>query len=68
MISLRTMMVLVLVFGGWLGWFVRRVQVQRDAVAAVEKSGRIGRLRPRVAKWRLQSLSTLVDSRVAGRR
>jgi hypothetical protein len=39
MISLRTMMILVLVFGGWLGWFVRRVQVQQDAVAAVKNAG-----------------------------
>ena len=39
MISLRTMMILVLVFGAWLGWFVRRVQVQQDAVAAIKKAG-----------------------------
>ena len=39
MISLRSMMILVLVFGGWLGWFVRRVQVQHDAVAAVKNAG-----------------------------
>ena len=39
MISLRTMMILVLVFGGWLGWFVRRVQIQQDAVAAVKNAG-----------------------------
>jgi hypothetical protein len=39
MFSLRTMMILVLVFGGWLGWFVRSVQVQRDAVAAVKNAG-----------------------------
>jgi Leucine Rich repeat len=38
-ISLRSMMILVLVFGGWLGWFVRRVQVQHDAVAAVKNAG-----------------------------
>jgi hypothetical protein len=39
MISLRSMMILVLVFGGWLGWFVRRVQVRHDAVAAVKNAG-----------------------------
>jgi hypothetical protein len=39
LISLRAMMILVLVVGGWLGWFVRRVQVQRDAVAAVTNAG-----------------------------
>ena len=33
------MMILVLVFGAWLGWFVRRVQVQKDAVAAIQKAG-----------------------------
>ena len=39
MFSLRSMMIAVLVFGGWLGWFVRRVQVQQDAVAAVKNAG-----------------------------
>ena len=37
--SVRTMMVLVLVLGGWLGWIVHRAHVQRDAVAAIQKSG-----------------------------
>jgi hypothetical protein len=39
MISLRTMMILVLAFGAWLDWFVRRVQVQKDAVAAIKNAG-----------------------------
>jgi hypothetical protein len=35
----RTMLVLVLVTGGWLGWFVRSARIQHDAVAAVERGG-----------------------------
>ena len=38
-ISLRAMMLLVLVFGSWLGWFVRSVRVQQNAVAAIKKAG-----------------------------
>jgi hypothetical protein len=37
--SLRGLIVLVLVFGGWLGWLVRTAHVQRDAVAAIRKAG-----------------------------
>jgi hypothetical protein len=32
-------MVLVLIFGGELGWIVHRTQVQRDAVAAIGRAG-----------------------------
>src|SRR5262245_47525071 len=32
-------MILVLVLGGTLGWFVRRAHVQRDAVTAIVRSG-----------------------------
>ena len=32
-------LLLILVFGCWLGWYVPRVQVQRDAVAAIRKAG-----------------------------
>ena len=39
MISLRSMMFLVLVFGAWLGWYVRKVQIQQKAVAAVKNAG-----------------------------
>ncbi len=37
--SLRGLVVLVLVLGGALGWIVSRVEVQRRAVAVIEKSG-----------------------------
>jgi internalin A len=37
--SVRGMIVLVLVIGGWLGLIVRSARVQRDAVAAIEKAG-----------------------------
>ena len=33
--SVRGMIVLVLVLGGWLGWIVRSARIQRDAVAAI---------------------------------
>ena len=37
--SVRGMIVLVLVVGGWLGWIVRSARIQREAVAAIEKAG-----------------------------
>jgi Leucine Rich repeat len=37
--SVRGVIVLVFVIGGWLGWFVRGARIQRDAVAAIEKAG-----------------------------
>ena len=37
--SLRGLIVLVLLIGGWLGWIVRNAQVQREAVAAIERAG-----------------------------
>jgi hypothetical protein len=37
--SVRGLIVIVLVIGGWLGWLVRGVRIQRDAVAAITKSG-----------------------------
>jgi hypothetical protein len=38
-LSVRALMLLILVFGCWLGWYMHRVQVQRDAVAAVMSAG-----------------------------
>jgi len=38
-LSLRGMIVVVLIVGGWLGWFIRGVRIERDAVAAIERSG-----------------------------
>jgi hypothetical protein len=37
--SVRGMIVLVLVIGGWLGWVVRSARIQRDAVSAIRKDG-----------------------------
>ena len=37
--SVRGMIVLVLVIGGWLGWLVRSARIQREAVAAIERAG-----------------------------
>jgi hypothetical protein len=38
-LSLRVLMILVLFFGGGLGWLAYRARVQREAVAAIEKAG-----------------------------
>jgi internalin A len=37
--STRGMIVVVVVVGGWLGWLVRSARIQREAVAAIEKTG-----------------------------
>ncbi len=34
--SVRGLIVLVLVIGGWLGWIVRSARIQREAVAAIK--------------------------------
>jgi hypothetical protein len=36
-VSLRSLVVLILVIGGYLGWIVHTARVQRDAVAAIRK-------------------------------
>lgn len=38
-LSVRTLMALVLVLGGWLGWTIYCARVQREAVAAIEQTG-----------------------------
>ena len=38
-LSVRVLMVLVLVLGGGFGWVVHRVRVQREAVAAISRTG-----------------------------
>lgn len=38
-LGLRSLMVLVLIVGGGLGWFVRQSHEQRDAVAAIGQAG-----------------------------
>jgi hypothetical protein len=35
--SLRGLIVVVLLFGIWLGWIARESQIQREAVAAMSK-------------------------------
>jgi hypothetical protein len=37
-LSMRTLMILVLVLGGGLGWIVRNARVQREAVAAFKNA------------------------------
>ena len=37
--SVRVMIVVVLVVGGWLGWFVRSARIQREAVVAIRRVG-----------------------------
>jgi hypothetical protein len=42
-LSVRVLMALVLVVGGWLGWYIRGVRLQAAAVAAVTRAhGHIG--------------------------
>ena len=67
-ISLRGLIVLVLVLGGALGWMVHRAEVQRDAVAAIERFGNVqyhwewkdGLLimsrKPRPPKWLIERI------------
>jgi internalin A len=38
-VSVRGLIIIVLVIGGWLGWIVSGARVQRDAVAAIENAG-----------------------------
>lgn len=38
-LSVRSLLVLVLVLGGWLGLMVHHARVQREAVAAIERAG-----------------------------
>ena len=38
-LSVRGLIVLVLVIGGWLGWLVRTARTQRDAVVAIKIAG-----------------------------
>lgn len=38
-VSLRTLMLLVIVIGGGLGWVVYRARVQRETLAAIRRSG-----------------------------
>ena len=40
-VSVRALMILVLLAGGGLGWFVRKGRFQRESVAAIEKAGGI---------------------------
>ena len=37
--SVRGMIVVVLLVGGWLGWIVRSARIQREAVAAINDAG-----------------------------
>jgi hypothetical protein len=38
-LSLRALMVVVLIIGGWLGWIVHRARVQREVVLAIKQAG-----------------------------
>jgi hypothetical protein len=37
--SVRGLIIVVLIFGGWLGWTVRSARMQREAVAAIREVG-----------------------------
>ena len=38
-LSVRALIVLVLIVGGWLGWLVRGARIQREAVTAIRRAG-----------------------------
>ncbi len=38
-LSVRALLIVVLVLGAWLGWFVRNARIQHEAVAAVQRAG-----------------------------
>lgn len=38
-VSLRSLLLVILAIGAWLGWLVHGARVQREAVAAIERSG-----------------------------
>ena len=38
-LSVRGLILVVLIVGGWLGWIVRSARIQREAVAAIERDG-----------------------------
>ena len=56
---MRTLIVLVLLVGGGLGWIVHDVTIERDAVAVIEKAGgrRLGGPRPGLSPVRAVAIS-----------
>ena len=76
--SVRGMIVLVLVIGGWLGWIVRSARIQREAVAAIKSAGgavwynwewRNGRKfpgKPWAPEWLIGAIGVDYFGRVAG--
>jgi internalin A len=67
--SVRGLIIVVLVIGGWLGWIVRGARIQREAVAAIEKADgfvtydwewRDGKRLPRGKPWAPQWLVDLI--------
>jgi hypothetical protein len=52
-LTVRTLMIFVLVFAAGLGLVVHRAQVQRDAVAAIERAGGVV-----VYEWQMSSVGT----------
>jgi internalin A len=60
-LSMRGLMVVVLVLGVVLGWVVRRAQIQRDVVAAIEQGGGIV-----YYNWETPGFHTQPDGRILG--
>ncbi len=67
--SVRGLIVVVLVIGGWVGWIVRSAQIQREAVAAIANAGGIvsydwewydGKPKPGRKPWAPQWLVDLI--------
>ena len=59
-LSVRGLIILVLVIGGGLGWVVRSAQLQREAVAAIQRAG--GRVK---YDWEWKSRSPIHNGRPA---
>jgi hypothetical protein len=56
--SMRGLIVLVLVIGGGMGWLARSARIQREAVAAIEKTG--GRV---IYDWRWSNQNFISEAR-----
>jgi Leucine Rich repeat len=64
--SMRSLLVLVLLIGGFMGWYVRSVRLQRSAVAAITSSGGTVEYDIQLsgASWPASSVSTWVSDRL----
>ena len=69
-LSLGGMIAVVLVVGGWLGWFIRGVQIEAATPWLRSRLGRLGQLRLGIEKGRPDSASIqkIVGAGMAGQK